>query len=264
MIKALVSALTLALTALSGPAFAEISYVGSPTIGLHIIPEAARVFTKKTGIRFGAIEIQGSGKGLEMILGGQAQLAGVSRSLTLDEKTRRIHYQVIGYDAVSVFVHPTNPVTTLTREQLKSIYTGRITNWKDVGGPDARIVWITQILSGDRGQMIEFQRDVMDGASLRRDRREVDQQSDQVTALISERYGIAEISRAFARRGIKAVSIDGFPPEPKNIRSGAYILSRPLLLVSEAHPNAEVKQFLAFMLTREGQEIVAWKFVPVR
>ena len=167
-------------------------------------------------------------------------------------------------DALAVYVNTQNPIRSMTLEETRKIYTGEITNWKDVGGPDARIVWITQILSGDRGQMIEFQRDVMDGASLRRDRREVDQQSDQVTALISERYGIAEISRAFARRGIKAVSIDGFPPEPKNIRSGAYILSRPLLLVSEAHPNAEVKQFLAFMLTREGQEIVAWKFVPVR
>jgi phosphate transport system substrate-binding protein len=264
MMKALVSALTLALTALSGPAFAEISYVGSSTIGEHIMPEAARVFAKKTGIRFGAIEIQGSGKGLEMVLQGQAQLAGVSRSLTLDEKTRRIHYQVIGYDAVTVFVHPTNPVTTLTREQLKSIYTGRITNWKDVGGPDARIVCITQIWGAKRGQMIEFQQEVMDGAPFRRDRREVDRQSDQVTVLISERYGITAVSLAFARQGIRAVSIDGFQPEPKNIRSGAYILSRPLLLVSEARPKGEVKQFLNFMLSPEGQEIVAWKFVPVR
>jgi phosphate transport system substrate-binding protein len=264
MIKALAPLLALALAAHSAPALAQVSYAGSSTIGEHIIPEAAKVFTAKTGIRFGTVEIQGSGKGLEMVLRGEAQLAGVARSLTLDEKSRRIHYQVIGYDAVSVFVHPTNPVATLTKQQLKGIYTGRITNWRDVGGPDAPIVCITQVWGAKRAQMVEFHESVMDGAPYRRDRKEVDLQSDQVAALLSERHGISAVSLAFARRGIKAVSIDGFPPEPKNIRSGAYILSRPLLLVSQARPKAEVKQFLEFMLSREGQEIVARKFVPVR
>lgn len=217
MIKALASLLALALAAHSAPALAQVSYAGSSTIGEHIIPEAAKVFTAKTGIRFGTVEIQGSGKGLEMVLRGEAQLAGVARSLTLDEKSRRIHYQVIGYDAVSVFVHPTNPVATLTKQQLKGIYTGRITNWRDVGGPDAPIVCITQVWGAKRAQMVEFHESVMDGAPYRRDRKEVDLQSDQVAALLGVRVvtlqqGLAERVRALEDALARVKQLQGLLP----------------------------------------------------
>jgi phosphate transport system substrate-binding protein len=112
--------------------------------------------------------------------------------------------------------------------------------------------------------MIEFQRNIMDDAPYREDRKEFAQQSDQVTALLPELYGIIAISPAFAQTGIKAVAIDGFAPEPQHVQSGAYLLSRPLLLVSQAHPPSAVKQFIDFLLAPEGQEIVARKFVPIR
>ena len=73
-----------------------------------------------------------------MVLRGQAPLAGISRSLTFEEKQRRFYYQIIGYDAVGVYVHPANSVTSLTKQQLKAIQTGEITNWKRVGGPTRR------------------------------------------------------------------------------------------------------------------------------
>jgi ABC-type phosphate transport system substrate-binding protein len=90
MIKMLASVLAIVLGALPEPALAQVSYVGSSTIGDHIIPAAAKTFTAKTKIAFGTIETQGSGKGLELVLRGQAPLAGVARSLTLAEKQRRI------------------------------------------------------------------------------------------------------------------------------------------------------------------------------
>ena len=262
-IGSLVWALAVTLVSL-GSASAEIVYVGSSTIGDHIIPAAAKVFTAKTGIPLVIADTSGSGKALEMVGQGRAQLAGVSRSLTLSEKQQRIRYEIIGYDAVGVFVHPTNPVASLSRQQLKAVFTGRITNWKEVGGPDAQIVCITEVWGAKRAQMIEFQEHVMDGGTYREDRKEVDRQSDQVTALTADAFGITAASFAFTRPGVKAVAINGFSPEPNNVRSGAYILSRPLLLVSPARPSAEVKQFLDFMLTLEGQKIVAGKFVPVR
>jgi CheY-like chemotaxis protein len=155
----------------------ELSYVGSSTIGEKIIEPAARTCAARTGIKFDHLETQGSGKGLEMVLNGEAQLSGVARSLTLTEKQARIHYQIIGYDAVGIFVHPDNPVTTLTRRELKGIFTGRINNWKDVGGRDARIVVVTLTLRDKRGQLLEFQNHALDGAPFRADRVEVDRQS---------------------------------------------------------------------------------------
>jgi phosphate transport system substrate-binding protein len=80
VIKSTASALALILGMLSGLASAQITYVGSTTIGEGLIPEAAKAFTAKTGIPFGSIEVPGSSKGLEMILRGEAQLAGISRS----------------------------------------------------------------------------------------------------------------------------------------------------------------------------------------
>lgn len=104
----------------------------------------------------------------------------------------------------------------------------------------------------------------MDGAPYREDRIEVDRQLEAVAALVPKSYGTTAASPAFAQAGIKALAIDGFAPEPQHVQSGAYLLSRPLLLVSQAHPPGQVKQFIDFMLSPEGQEIVARKFVPVR
>jgi phosphate transport system substrate-binding protein len=264
MIKSMAAALALVLSMFFGSAAAQIAYVGSSTIGETIIPEAAKAFTAKTHISFGSIETQGSGKGLELVLRGEAQLAGVSRSLASEEKQRRIYYRIIGYDAVGIFVHPTNPVTTLTKEQLKAVYTGRITNWKELGGVDAPIALITVISGAGRALVNELQDNVMDGAAYREDRVEVERQLEAVAALVSNLYGITAASPAFAQAGIKALAIDGFAPEPQHVQSGAYLLSRPLLLVSQAHPPGQVKQFIDFILSPEGQEIVARKFVPVR
>ena len=162
--------LALVLGILVGPAAAQLAYVGSSTIGEDIIPEAAKAFTAKTGIPFGSIEIQGSGKGLEMVLRGEAQLAGVSRSLSSQEKQQRFYHRIIGYDAVGIFVHPTNPLTTLTKEQLKAVYTGRITNWKELGGVDAPVGVITVNSGSGRGLVSELQDSIMAGAPYREDR----------------------------------------------------------------------------------------------
>jgi phosphate transport system substrate-binding protein len=264
MLKSTASAVVLVLGVLAGSASAQIAYVGSTTIGEGLIPEAAKAFTVKTGIPFGSIDMPGSSKGLEMVLRGEAQLAGISRSLTFEEKQLRFYYRIIGYDAVGIYVHSANPVTSLTKQQLKAIHTGQITNWSEVGGADAPIVCITQNWDASPAQMIEFQKNIMDGASYREDHKEFAQQPDQVTALLQEPYGIIAISPAFARPGIKTVSIDGYSPEPQHIQSGAYLLSRPLLLVSQAHPLDAVKQFIDFLLSSEGQKIVARNFVPVR
>lgn len=264
MITRLAVALTVAWAVLAPMASAQLAYVGSATIGDHIIPAAAKAFTAKTGVQFGSVETQGSGKGLEMVLSGKAHLAGVSRPLTLAEKQRPLYYRIIGYDAISVSVHPDNPVSSLTKQQLKAIYTGQISNWKEVGGPDAAIVCITLVWGAGRALMIEFREHVMDGVPYRSDRKEFDLQSDAATALLSESYGITALSVAYTHPGIKAVAIEGFLPTLEHIRSGAYLLSRPLLLVSQAHPTSEVKQFIDFMVSPEGQASVAHAFVPIR
>jgi len=257
-------AVTIILGSAAPTAAAELSFVGSSTIGDNIIPAAAEAFTRKTGIKFGSIATQGSGQGLELVMRGAAPLAGVSRGLTFVEKQQRIYYQTIGYDAVAVYVHDSSPVTSLSKAELKGIYTGRIRSWKEVRGQDRPVVVITQTWSAQRAQMVEFRDQVMDGVNYREDRWEVDRQVNQVIALLSEPRGIAAVSLASARTGIRAVTIEGFAPDARSVRSGAYLLSRPLLLVTAARPDPDARRFVEFMLSPEGQAIVARKFLPLR
>ena len=245
-------------------AAAELSYVGSSTIGDNIMPAAAEAFTRKTGIKLRSIETQGSGKGLDLVVGGAAPLAGVSRSLSTVEKQQRIYYQTIGYDAIAVYVHGSNPVTSLSKADLKGIFTGRIQNWKEVGGTNAPLVVITEIWGVKRAGMVEFRDQVMDGGAYREDRREVDLPTDQAAALLKEPHGITFLSLSLARPGIRAVAIDGFSPDARSVRSGAYILSRPLLLVMPARPDPDARRFVEFMHSADGQAIVARKFLSVR
>jgi phosphate transport system substrate-binding protein len=250
--------------AASVEARAELSYVGSSTIGEHIIPDAAVAFTKGTGVRFGSVQVQGSGKGLALVGRGEAPLAGVSRALTAGERREGLYYRIVGYDAVTVAVHRDNPVGSFSLDQLKAIYVGRITNWREVGGNAAPIVLITQVWGAGRAQMIEFQTHVLDGSPYRADRKEVDSQHDQVAALSTERHGITAVSRSFLDPGVKVVTIGGYAPEAAHVRSGAYVLSRPLILVAPRRPEPDVKRFIDFVLSAEGQRIVARRFVTVQ
>jgi phosphate transport system substrate-binding protein len=238
--------------------------VGSSTIGEHLVPEAAAAFAARTGVRFGAVQLQGSGKGLAMVTRGEAPLAGVSRALTPAERQEGLYYRIVGYDAVTVVVHRDNPVGSLTLAQLRDIYTGRITSWRGVGGASTPIVLITQVWGAGRAQMIEFQAHVLGGAAYRADRKEVDTQRDQGVALLGERHGIAAVSTAFLAPGVKIVTVDGYSPEPPHVRSGAYVLSRPLLLVAPRRPHPDVKRFIEFVLSAEGQAIVGRRFVTVQ
>lgn len=263
MIKKLLLMLAITNFIFSGIALADISYTGSSTIGEKIIPEAAEAFTKKTGIKFGSIESPGSGKGIAAVLDGRAELAGVSRPLDIIEKRQKLYYQIIGYDAIGVYVNKSNPVTNLTREQLKGIFTGEIKKWMEVGGKDAPITCITETLEDKRATMAEFKELAMDGAAYREDRVETGKPADQVAMLAREENGIASVSVAFAREEIKAVSIDNILPDPRHVRSGAYLISRPLLLVTKGLPKGEVKEFIDFMLSSEGQRIVAKNFISL-
>jgi phosphate transport system substrate-binding protein len=264
MRKSLVVLAMLGLVCRAASAAAELSFVGSWTMGEHLIPEAAAAFTAETGIRFGAVRGEGGVRGLELLRRGEASLAGIARALSPLDRRHGFYYRIIGYDTVVVVVHPDNPVTTLTLHQLKGLYTGRLTNWKAVGGRDAGIVVITEVWGTGHAPMVWFQGQVMNGAPFRPDRSELTGPRARLAALRDNPRAVTAVSLTFAASGARPIAIDGYPPEPQHARSGAYILSRPLLLVAPPRPGAEVKRFIDFMMSPAGQRIVARRFVPIR
>jgi len=251
----------------------DVRYSGSSTIGQSILDAAGArsAFERKTGIKFAALEVPGSGKGIEALLAGQANVAGASRPLKPDEKAKKILGTIIGYDAVAVFVSKDNPVNDLSKEQLKSIFTGKITNWKQVGGKDAPIAVNTEIQGAKRATMEMFNELVMDKAAYGPGFKQIDLPRDQIVEVARTPNGIGTPSLgllaavpADVRAKVKAIAVDGVRPTPENIQSGAYLISRPLNLATIGPPTGAVKAFIEFMLSPEGQTLVGKDFVAVR
>ena len=225
---------------------------------------------KKSGKKFTSVEIPGSGKGIQALIEGKVTLGGASRPLKAEEKKAGLSATTIGYDAIAVFVHKSNPVKNLTKEQLKGIFTGKIKNWKEVGGKNAPIVPNTEIIAGKRATIEMFQEHVMDGAQYGKFK-EVDLPRDQIVELTKQENGICSVSLGLLaslskeeKAKVKAISVAGSEPSEKNVQSGAYIISRPLLLVTKGLAKGDVKEFISFILSAEGQSIVAKNFVPIR
>jgi phosphate transport system substrate-binding protein len=258
----------------AGFAFAGdgLSYSGSSTIGMSILDAGAvKAFEQKTGIRFVSVDQPGSGKGIQALLDGKVTLAGASRTLKSDEKAKKLLGTAIGYDAIAVFVHKNNPVKNLTKEQVKGIFAGKIKNWKEVGGKDAPIQPNTEIAGEKRATMLAFQEMAMDNAAYGTGFKEIDFPRDQIVdvaknenAICGVSFGLLAAVSSDLRGNVKAVTVNGVSPSDANIQSGAYLISRPLLLVTQGLPKGDVKKFIDFMLSAEGQKIVGTNFVPVR
>jgi phosphate transport system substrate-binding protein len=242
---------------------APLTYDGATTVSKRILQEAVPAFTAKTGVTFTHIGTSGAGKGLKAALAGEVSVAGVTRSLTAEELAQNPYSQIIGYDALGVFVAEGNPVRALTKAQLKAIFTGKVKSWKEVGGKDVPIVACTEVLSSGRATVDAFKAMALDGAAFG-PVKEMEDPSDCLKLVAGEPGGVTPATVAYAIPGVVAVSLDGIEPVAQSVRSGAYLLSRPILLVSKAVPQGSLKEFFEFMLSPEGQALVGKRFVAVR
>lgn len=267
-------ALVAALLAPSVALGAEgLSYSGSSTIGQSVLEAAGAksAFEAKSGKKFSSFEVPGSGKGMDALIARKVTVAGASRPLKPAEKAAGALGTVIGYDAIAVFVNKDNPVKELSKEQLKGIFTGKIKNWKEVGGKDAPIAVNTEIQGAKRATIEMFNELVMDKAPYGSGFKEIDLPRDQIIEVARQPNGIATPSLGLlaavapvVRAKVKAILVDGVEPTDENVQSGAYLISRPLNLASMGAPKGDVKEFIDFMLSPEGQAFVAKDFVPVR
>jgi len=240
-----------------------LSYEGATTIGTIIMPRATALFTAATGVRFRDIGGAGADAGFKAAMEGRATFGGLARELTADEKARVGGCEVIGYDVMGVFVNATNPVAGLTRAQLREIFTGRVTNWKQFDGPDLLITVYSEKLSGGRATVRAF-REMVLGGDPYGPVREREDATDCVRDVASDRGGVTASSMSFAVPGVRAIRVDGSAPVREAVQRGAYPLKRPLILVTKDVPAGDTKAFLDFMLAPEAQAIIGTKFVPAR
>jgi phosphate transport system substrate-binding protein len=240
-----------------------LSYEGATTIGTNIMPEVAALFRARTGLSFSYIGGAGADAGFKAAVEGRATFGGVARELTNEEKARVGGYEVIGFDVMGVFVNAENPVEGLTRAELKEIFTGRAVNWKEFKGPNRPITVYSERLSGGRATVKAF-KDMVLGGEQYGSLKELEDATDCVRDVATDKGGITASSMSFAIPGVRALSVDGSPPARASVQRGAYPLKRPLILVTKDVPAGDTKSFLDFMLAPEAQAIIARKFVPVK
>jgi phosphate transport system substrate-binding protein len=256
-----------ALAALTAPALAAAGTVtvkGSDTMVI-LAQRWAEEYMKKNAGKKVQVTGGGSGTGIAALVNGTTDIADASRAMKDDEKAKvRARYDVlptetpVARDGVAVYVNDANPVTQLTPDQLKAIYVGDVTNWRQVGGSDAPIVLYSR--ENSSGTYVFVKEHVLANEDYASSAQTLPGTAAVVNAVAKERNGIGYGGAAYAK-GVKEVKIVGkegqaWLPSPENVKSGKYPLSRPLFMYTRGAPSGEAKQFIDFCLSPAGQAIV--------
>jgi phosphate transport system substrate-binding protein len=243
---------------------------GSTTVGPIAKAFAEYTMRQKPGLNITVSE-SGSGNGAKALLNGTCHIANLSRDLkdterkAMEEKGVKPVQHVVAYDALPVIVHPSNKVKGLTVEQIRDIYTGKITNWKDVGGYDLPIVVISRDTSS--GTFESF-KDLVLGADAKIGAgAEYTGSNGGVRQRVQMTKGaIGYAGLGFVDRSVKALEINGVAPAAETVIAKTYPISRALYMFTNGEPAAEspAAQFIAMSFTAKGREIIEEiGFVPV-
>jgi len=211
----------------------------------------------------------GSGDGAAALVDGRCDIATMSRFMKPDEFAKAVSNtvlpvaHVVAMDGVCVVVHPSNPVRDLTTAQVRDIYAGRVTNWRQVGGPSVPIVVISRDTSS--GTYETFEKLVMNKQPMAASVEYVNANPQAQARVRTTRGAIGYVGLGFLE-GVKALQVDGVKPTRRTVANGSYPVSRPLFMFTNGYPKlgSMVHKFVAFYLTERGQELVEAKgYVPL-
>ncbi len=207
----------------------------------------------------------GSGTGIAALINGGTDICQASRpmkekekQMVLQRRGREVKEIPVALDGIAVYVHKSSPVKCLTMAQLKAIYTGAITNWRDVGGPDTKIVAYSR--ENNSGTYVFFKEHVLNNEDFARDVQTLPGTAAVVNAVSKDAASIGYGGIAYAS-GTRTLAIkideasEGVTPSMEAVADGRYPLSRQLLFYTVGEPNGEVKEFIDWVLSDEGQKI---------
>ena len=241
----------------------------------------AEKYMEENPAEFIAVTGGGSGTGFSSLISGTCDIAMASRNIKDKEialaRQKGIDpFEIkVAMDGLAVVVNPKNPVSKLTVDQLARIFTGKVTNWKEVGGQDAKIVILSREVNS--GTHVYFKEHVLrkgdpnskeefaPGALLLSSSQAIADEVAGNTAAIGY-YGMGYISvKQKAIQVAKDEKAEYISPTVDNVINGKYPISRPLFLYTNGEPKTAVKKFVDFVLSKEGQDIVLkTDFVPVK
>ncbi|MGF1582357.1 MAG: phosphate ABC transporter substrate-binding protein [Gemmataceae bacterium] len=247
----------------------KLTIEGSTTVG-PIVDAFAEVFMKEfEGLKI-TIRKTGSGNGAVALVKGQCNIAAMSRFMKGKEFQTAVAKGVlpcvhtVAMDGVCIVMHPANPVKKLKMSQLRDIYLGKISNWNELGGPDAKIVLVSRDSSS--GTYETFRDIVMSGKKLSSATEYVNSNPAMHARVSKTKFAIGYLGLGFVDKKVRAISVDGVTPTRRTIARGTYPIARPLFLWTNGYPKpgSMIHRFVTFHLSEEGQEIIEAKgFVPV-
>ncbi|MGD9201665.1 MAG: phosphate ABC transporter substrate-binding protein [Chitinispirillia bacterium] len=242
---------------------------GSTTVGPIAKAFAEYYMQQNKGVNITVSE-SGSGNGAKSLINNTCEVADMSRFMkenefkaAIDNKIMPVAH-VIAMDGLPIIVHPSNPVDKLTVEQVKDIYLGKIKNWKEVGGPNKKIIKISR--DTNSGTYETFHNLVMKKEKIVGDCEYVGSNGGVRQRVQSTQAAIGYAGLGFVDNTVKALTINNIFPTPKTVSSGTYPISRPLYMFTNGYPKlgTHLHSFMTLYLSPKGQEIIeSIGFIPV-
>ena len=198
----------------------------------------------------------GSGSGIQAVSEGRCDIGLASRSLKDDEKSSGLTETVLAYDGIAMVVSPENPVSDLTLQQIADIYTGKITNWKDVGGNDAEIVLIGREAGSGTRDGFESITGTEEACQYRQ---ELTSTGDVIATVSQNPNAIGYASLSAVKDTVKALSVGGVAPSEDTVKDGSYVIQRPFVLVTKdgVALNPAAQTFFDYATSAEAAPIIA-------
>ncbi len=197
----------------------------------------------------------GSGTGIQAVQEGRCDIGLSSRALKDEEKASGLQETVLAYDGIAIIVNPANPVEDLTLEQIADIYTGKITNWSELGGSDSEIVLIgREAGSGTRSGFEE----IVEVKDLCQYRQELSSTGDVIATVAQNPGAIGYASLASVKDTVKAVKVGGVAPSEETVKDGTYAIQRPFVLVTkEGVTLSETAQaFFDYAVSKDANAVI--------
>lgn len=257
--KKIISLLSVALLVVSaftacGKSEASVSTDGSTSMEkvIGILGEAFE--EKNDGISF-TFNPTGSGAGITAVEEGRCDIGLSSRELKDEEKEAGLEGTVLAYDGIAVIVNTENTVSDLDVETIAKIYTGEITNWKEVGGNDGEIVLIGREAGSGTRDGFESITGTEDTCKYRQ---ELTSTGDVITTVLQNPNAIGYASVASIKDTIKVLTVGGVEANEDTIKSGEYVIQRPFVLVTKKDKelSESAKKFYDFALSDEAEEYI--------
>jgi phosphate transport system substrate-binding protein len=202
----------------------------------------------------------GSGTGISALINGTTDICDASRPMKKSEIQKlKERFGTMGVeipcakDGLTVYVSEKNKIDNLTMQQLKDIYQGKITNWKEVGGNDAKILLYSR--ENNSGTYVFFKDNVLKGGDYAPSCQNLPGTAAVVNAVSKDANGIGYGGAGYSK-GIKVIKVNGFEPSAQNVASGKYPLSRYLYMYTRNKPTGQIKKYIDWILSPEGQALV--------